>query len=273
MKKMTTEEAKLQQLKDYIRDLKKVCIAFSGGVDSTFLLKVAKEVLDNNVFAVTVDSIFFPKSELKYCKYFLSQNRIEHQVLSVDVTQFNEIRSNSTERCYFCKKNIFKSITELALNNGIKYVLDGSNIDDVQDFRPGAKALKELKIISPLKMFNMTKKEIRYFSKMMGLATWKKASFACLASRIPYDHPITKENIAMVEKAEEVLKSLELKQYRVRHHGDVARIEVLPEDKKIIIEGNNADLIYNKFKEIGFKFTAVDIRGYKMGNMNEHKEV
>lgn len=270
---MMSDKRKIDNLKEYIKDMKKVCIAFSGGVDSTFLLRISEDILHKDVFAIIVNSIFFPEDELEFSKRFVKENNINYEILDLDITKFDIVTSNTVDRCYYCKLNIFKLIKKTAKKHGYDNVLDGSNFDDVKDYRPGAKALKELSIISPLKELEFTKQEIRDYSKELGIITWDKPPYACLASRIPYNSEITFQKIKMVEKSEQVLKELGFKQFRVRHHGDNARIELLPEDRLKAFKPEVEKLIVTKFKEVGFKYIAIDIEGYKMGNLNKFKEV
>ena len=258
---------KLEQLKSNLKQMKCVAIAFSGGVDSTFLTKVAYDVLGENVVAVTASSSIFPKRELEEAKQFAKQIGMSHIITTSEETDIKNFSDNSLNRCYYCKKDLFSKMKKIAIENQIHYMLDGSNADDSLDYRPGMKALKELKIISPLIDVGLTKKEIRELSKNIGLETWDKPAFACLASRIPYGEKITKSKLKHVEKAEDFLSSLQCTQYRVRHHGDTARIEVLPDDFQKIF--NHSSKIVDYFKKLGFSYVTLDLQGYKMGSLNE----
>jgi len=260
-------KAKLKHLKDNLQQMNGVAIAFSGGVDSTFLLKIAHEVLGDKVVAITGVSLIFPKKECNESKLFAKSIGVRHILIDSNVTDINNFSKNPIDRCYYCKKELFSKIKKVAKDENIRFVLDGSNADDVKDYRPGFKAIKELGVISPLKDAGLTKQEIRDLSKEMDLGSWDKPAFACLASRFPYGTKITKKRLEMVEKAEEHLQNMGVKQYRVRFHDDIARIEVLKKDFKIIT--NNSDKIAKRFKELGFKYVTLDIQGYRTGSLNE----
>jgi len=263
---------KLEFLKRELKDKGRVLIAFSGGVDSTFLLKVARELLGKeNVLAVTAKSQFFPDRELQEAKAFCLDQDIEHLIISGDVLEQAELRKNPPDRCYICKKLIFEKILAVAAQKGITYVAEGSNLDDLEDYRPGKKALAELGIESPLLKAGLTKEEIRTLSREYGLASWSKPSLACLASRIPYGEEITEEKLSIIDLAEQYLLDLGFKQVRVRYHGDVARIELLPQDMARALEPSIAEGIYQKFAEIGFLYTALDLKGYRSGSLNERR--
>ncbi len=249
-------ENKYSNLKTYLKDLGSVLVAFSSGVDSSFLLKTASEVLGSNVTAVTAKSPLFPDRELKEAKEFCIKNKIKHIIVDIDI---ENIKNNPENRCYICKKNIFSKFLKIAELNNIKYVIEGSNIDDDNDYRPGMKAVKELNIKSPLKEAGLTKEEIRILSGN------NKPSFACLASRFVYGEEITEEKLKMVEKAEQILFNSGFKQVRVRLHGNLARIEVLQTEFEKLI---NSD-IYGKIKNLGFDYVTMDLQGYRTGSMNE----
>lgn len=258
---------KIENLRSLIRGYKSAVVAFSAGVDSTLLAKVVSEELEGNGYALTITSPFNPELEKVEAAKLAADFGIKHIVVEID--EFSStVLSNPKDRCYFCKKAIFTKIQEVALELGIKNVLDGSNKDDLSDYRPGKIALDELGIKSPLLEGGWTKADIREYSKELGLPTWEKPAFACLASRIPYDEEITLEKLMMVEKAENYLFELGFKQYRVRCHGAMARVELLPEDRKKFYSDEMMDNLSLKLKEFGFKFVALDCGGYKMGNMN-----
>jgi len=260
-------KAKLRHLKDNLQQMSCVAVAFSGGVDSTFLLKIAHEVLGDNVIAITGVSLVFPKKECDEAKLFTKSIGVKHVLINFNIDSVENFSKNPVDRCYYCKKELFSKIKQIADKNDIKFVLDGSNADDAKEYRPGFKAVKELGVISPLKDVRLTKQEIRILSKKMGLDSWDKPAFACLASRFPYGKKITKKRLEMVEKAEECLQNLGVKQYRVRFHDQIARIEVLKKDFKIIVD--NSDKIAKRFKKLGFKYVTLDIQGYRTGSLNE----
>lgn len=259
---------KLVLLQNNLKNMEKVLIAYSGGVDSTFLLKVAHDVLGKNAIAVTARSSLFPERELQEAKNFCREYGIEQLIVDSDELDDPEFGKNPVNRCYLCKKRLFGKLIALAAELGIKYLAEGSNLDDLDDFRPGRKALTEFAVHSPLLEAGLSKQEIRELSKEYGLPTWDKPSYACLASRIPYGEVITGEKLNKVELAEQYLLDLGFRQVRVRHHGDVARIEVSPEDCRRIFEQQLANQIYEAFSKIGFPFTALDLRGYRSGSMN-----
>jgi len=266
---MENLEFKLNNLKDYIASLKSVAVAFSSGVDSTFLLKTCSMVLNQNCTAITVKSPFFPKKELEEAIDFCKKEKIKHIILDIDILKNNDVIINPTNRCYLCKKEIFKNIKKVAYENNINYILEGSNLDDDSDYRPGMKAIRELNILSPLKHADLNKAEIRLLSKKMDLKTYKKPSFACLASRIPYGEKITLNKLNMVEKGEKILSDLGFSQYRVRVHNNLARIEILPDEFKKIIKEDKKNTIVTEFKKLGFSYVSMDLAGYRTGSLNE----
>ena len=257
-------EEKFLALKKNLRELGKVAIAFSSGVDSTFLLKVAHDELGENVLAITANSNLFPQREILESKNFCEREKIRQIIF--DVNNLSEIENNPPNRCYLCKKNIFTQIKKIAAESKIFHVAEGSNMDDNGDYRPGMKAIAELEIKSPLREVGLYKKEIRELSKKLNLPTFDKPSFACLASRFVYGEKITAEKLLQVERAEEFLREKDFKQFRVRIHGNLARIEILPPDFEKIL--NMRDELITNFKNFGFDYVSLDLQGYRTGSMN-----
>lgn len=260
---------KLNKLKENIRNMGSLAVSFSGGVDSTFLLKVAADVLGNQALAVTARSSTYPERELKEAEAFAKSIGVKHIVIDSEELDIKGYSDNPVNRCYYCKHELFEKVKEVARQNGIRYVSDGSNLDDLGDYRPGMQAAKELEVVSPLKAAEMTKDDIRLLSKEMGLPTWNKPAFACLASRFPYGQKITREKLVMVDKAEQFLLDLGFRQVRVRHHGDLARIEVGPGELRRFFDEEFMAKVYDKFKGIGFTYVTLDLKGYRTGSMNE----
>jgi uncharacterized protein len=260
---------KLNKLKEYLKNMGSAAIAYSGGVDSTFLLRVAYEVLGENVAAITAKSSTYPEREFNEASEYISKLGAKHIVIVSEELEIEGFAKNPKNRCYFCKKELFSKIREVADQNNLKEVLDGSNFDDLGDYRPGMEAAKELKVISPLKELGFTKNDIRVLSKEMNIPTWNKPSFACLSSRFPYGHEITEPKLKMVEKAEQYLLDLGFRQVRVRHHEEIARIEVATEERVKFFDIDTMDKISIELKKIGFKYVTLDIQGYRTGSMNE----
>ncbi len=260
---------KLEKLKDILKKMDSVLIAYSGGVDSTFLLKVAKDTLGEKVIAVTALSPTYPKEEFEQAEKMAKEMGVKHIVIETHELENPNFVNNPPRRCYYCKKELFSKLKKLANQNGIRWVADGSNFDDTKDFRPGMEASKELDIRSPLKEAELTKLDIRQLSKQMGLPTWNKPSFACLSSRFPYGTKINREDLARVEEAERFLKKLGLSQVRVRHHTNIARIEVPGEEIAKLVEDSYRVKIVKKFKNLGYTYITVDLEGYRSGSMNE----
>ncbi|MDR2069925.1 MAG: ATP-dependent sacrificial sulfur transferase LarE [Treponema sp.] len=262
-----TLEEKYESLLAIIACRKSAAVAFSGGVDSSFLCHAAAAALGNRAIAITVVSPMLPKSELDCAARIARQTGIEH--LCIEEPEIDEdVAANSGERCYFCKKLEFRRILEEARKRGINAVLDGSNQDDLLDYRPGLKALKELGVVSPLREAGLGKAEVRELSRRFALPTWDKPAFACLASRIPYGERIDRDKLTRVEKAEDYLRELGFRQFRVRSHGDIARIEVAPEERRRFFDDALADQVSRTLKSWGFLFVALELEGYVMGNLN-----
>jgi uncharacterized protein len=260
---------KLNNLKKILTEMKKVLIAYSGGVDSTFLLKVATEVLGNNVVAVTALSETYPEDEIKEARKIAKEIGVKHIIIRTEELKNPEFSENPPERCYYCKKELFSKLKEIAKKEKIEFVLDGSNYDDLDDYRPGLKAVQEFGIRSPLREAKLTKADIRQLSKKMKLQTWDKPALACLASRFPPYVKITEEDLKRIDKAENFIKSLGFKQIRLRHHYPIARLEFSLEDFPRILNKKNRDAIVRKLKELGYLYVTLDLEGYKTGSLNK----
>jgi len=263
------KQEKFNILQEYLKSLGSVAVAFSSGVDSTFLLKAAHDALGDKAIAVTARSCSFPERELQEAINFTKNNKITHEIFDSEELKNEEFSKNPANRCYICKHEIFSNIKDIAAKRGINEVVEGSNVDDLVDYRPGLVAIEELGIKSPLRHAGLTKGEIRELSKDLGLETWDKQSFACLVSRFPYGQRITKEKLKMVDEAEQLLIDMGFRQLRVRHHENLARIEVDEMQFPKIMDKETRELIYNRFKEIGFTYVSLDLLGYRTGSMNE----
>lgn len=259
---------KLEDLRSYLHSLESVAVAFSSGVDSTFLLKVAHDTLGDKAIAITATSCSFPKREADEAADFCKANGIRQIIVKSEELEIPEFRHNPKNRCYLCKKELFSKIILLAKENGIAEVCEGSNMDDNGDYRPGLQAVAELGVKSPLRHCNLYKSEIRELSKEMNLPTWQKQSFACLSSRFVYGEEINEKKLKMVDKAEQFLLEKGFKQLRVRIHGEnLARIEVLPDEmEKLLLL--HSEIVEN-LKKIGFAYITMDLQGYRTGSMNE----
>lgn len=272
--KMDKDLAK-EKLEDLVRQLNKLeslLVAFSGGVDSTFLLALAHQTLGGKMMAATAKSAIHPTRETGNACDFTREKGIHHIVFPSDEMSLPVFVSNGADRCYHCKRHLFDCILEIAKENGIMYVAHGENLDDLNDYRPGFRAAKETGVIAPLIEAGLNKEEIRFLSKEMGLSTWNKPAMPCLATRIPYESPITSEKLVMIERAESLLKENGFRDVRVRHHGSVARIEVETRRLKDILNERLRRNILEKFREIGFEHIALDIEGYVSGKMNRSPE-
>lgn len=264
---MTALETKQKALQNRIRNLGSAAVAFSAGVDSTFLLKAVHDILADNCIAITIKLHSTPQKEISEAISFCKAEKIHHIIIDFNELEIKGFCENPANRCYICKKAFFLKIKEIAAKNGISNILEGSNTDDNNDYRPGMQAIAELKIQSPLKDAGLSKGDIRTLSETIGLKTYAKPSFACLASRFAYGEKITPEKLEMVEKAEKLLFSLGLTQARVRISGSSARIEVLPDEfDKIML---NRQEINDCLKALGFIYVSLDLGGYKTGNMNQ----
>ncbi len=266
---MDSLHQKKQRLQDHLRGLGSVIVAYSSGVDSTFLLKVAHDVLGDKAVAVTARSCFFPARELQEAAAFCESEGIEQIVADYEPLSVDNVNENPKNRCYLCKKALFSQLCRIAAEKGFNSVAEGSNMDDNGDYRPGMRAVKELGVKSPLQEAGLTKAEIRALSREMGLPTWDKPSYACLATRFVYGDTITEEKLLMVDKAEQKLIDLGFRQLRVRVHGSLARIEVEKDCFEKIIQPDVANQLTQYFRELGFLYVALDLEGYSMGSMNK----
>lgn len=264
-----TQLKKYNDLISTIKDFGSVAVAFSSGVDSTFLLYAAKEALGDRVIAVTAQSCSFPKRELNEAKDFCEQQQIRHFICESEELDIDGFSHNPKNRCYLCKHELFEKIQKIAEQEKITAIVEGSNLDDNGDYRPGLTAVAELGIHSPLRSIGFTKEDIRALSRHFGLPTWNKQSFACLSSRFVYGETISREKLGMVDKAEQLLLDLGFHQVRVRIHGMIARIEIMPEEFPKIIQEDIRIQITESFKSFGFTYVSLDLTGYRTGSMNE----
>lgn len=270
MNKKVDTSRKLHELIKILHNLGSLVVAFSGGTDSTFLLKVAKDALDDRVIAATGLSATYPDEEYQEARKIVKILGVKHVIVDTEELSSPQFCSNPPDRCYYCKKELFEKLKEVALRENIAHIADGSNLDDMSDFRPGILAAREMGVVSPLKDAKLSKNEIRSLSRKMNLATWDKPSFACLASRFPYQEKIDLKKLQMVIEAESFLgKTLNTRQLRVRHHFPIARIEI-PENKiGQFADKDLRDRVINKLNEIGYIYITLDLAGFRSGSMNE----
>ena len=262
--------SKIEKLKGVFQSMGKVVVAYSGGVDSTFLLRMAKDTLGKeNVLAVTALSPLYPERELRGAKRMASEMGVRHLLIESNELEIEGFSKNPTNRCYFCKRELFGELKRVAQQENISSIIEGSTLDDEGDYRPGKRAIGELNIRSPLLEASFTKADVREASKALGLPTWDKPSFACLASRFPYGQEITEEALRKVDEAEDFLIGLGFKQVRVRHYQDLARIEVYPEEIEKFMDGAMRTNIVERLKKIGYRYITLDLQGFRSGSMNE----
>lgn len=260
---------KLENLQEILRSMQSVLVAYSGGTDSSFLLKVAKDVLGENVLAVTANSEIYSQTETESAKRISAEIGVKHLVVRTNELKNEEFVKNKTDRCFHCKLSLYSEFIKVAGEHNLNQVIDGINLDDKQDFRPGMNAAEKLKIRSPLLEAGLTKAEIRSLSKEMNLSTWDKAPNPCLSTRFPYGTALMKENLSKVEQAELGLGKFHFKQFRIRVHDNIARLEILPEDMELAFKDSNRVEIVNILKSFGYTYVTIDLEGYRTGSMNE----
>jgi len=267
LKTLEEKNKKIQKLRKILKSYKSVLIAFSGGRDSSFLLKAAIDFLGSDkVLAITVKTEFLPEKRFTEAKEIADAIGSRWKSIEVLMLKENNMKRNPTERCYICKKTLLKNLKKTAKEEGLNEVIEGTNINDTSKYRPGLKAIKELCVKSPLSEVNLTEEDIKKFSRKLNLPTWDKSSFTCLATRFPYGAKLTKPGLKKVELAEDFLTSRTFKSFRVRNHGNIARIEVLQKDFDKVL--SNRKSIIKEFKKIGFEYITLDIEGYRSGSMD-----
>ncbi|WP_461206801.1 ATP-dependent sacrificial sulfur transferase LarE [Clostridium sp. DL1XJH146] len=258
---------KTKELIEYIKGLESVGVAFSGGVDSTFVAYIAREALGDKAVAITIETPYIPKWEIEEAKELAKEIGIKHIIIPLGIEE--SIENNPVDRCYLCKKVVFSNIIEEAKRQGVKTIIDGTNFDDTKDYRPGLKALAELRVESPLMACEWTKDMIREQSKEAGLHTHDKPAYACLLTRLPYGTTIDKEELRRIEEAELIMMALGFRAVRVRSHGDLARIEVARELREKLFDVDLLDQISEKIKAVGYRYVAIEAAGYSMGSLNK----
>lgn len=257
---------KREKLDTILKELKSFVVAFSGGVDSSYLLYSANALKKVDMIGITIRTPYIPRTEIEEAVEFAKAHNINHRI--IDLSFPETIRNNPLDRCYICKKTLFSELVSFARDNGYKYVIEGTNADDLGDFRPGLKALRELNIRSPLLEAGLTKKEIRELLRHEGLSVWDKPAMACLLTRIPYNTQVSESMLKMIEQAEYFLLDRGYPGARVRIHGDLARIECLPGYFEKITQNPDKELIINNLKKIGFRYVSLDLEGYRSGSSN-----
>ena len=259
---------KYERLKNELKAAGSVLVAFSGGVDSSLLLRVAADVLKDQVLAVTVDTPLFSRQEMRAAQKLAKSLQVNLMIVKANSLELPAVAKNSNQRCYYCKLFLFSGLKQIAKNKGLNQIVEGSNLNDTKDFRPGEKAIKELGIRSPLVEAGFRKKDIRQLAKYLGLPNWNKPEAACLASRIPYGQPLDRKLLSKIERGERALISLGFSQVRLRHHGEIARIEINLEDFSRWLKPEIRTRAVSSLKKLGYRYVVLDLEGYRTGSLN-----